>query len=370
MRRDDKKAEAVSLLQTCAQNGGRAWEEWRRENLNFSDLEGVDLKRIHLPNIDLTGMRLTGADLAGALLCGAQLAGADLTKAVLTGAILVGAGMRFTNLRGANLARADLSGSDLTLCLSINEARFPNAQLRGARFQGLDARNGNFRRADLRGASFIAADLRGADFTYANLRGANFRYASTGQAMFSSAPFGGTGSREHQDLVYVPDASAEDVRLLAWKRVGNYSYDSRYLPWDFHSYDKGWDEDGEWVEERVPLPAGRGRVFEHQAQKVPGAGGLMKGQRGYKQNDYGIVYAFNPEFVGHAGAFLTWVGRTSPQGKHVSVIHPNHWYEDDGAYSPNYSSVGGANGFDLHSFIDDEWRPEDDWTLHAFRPLP
>jgi hypothetical protein len=98
-----------SQLSLLKQEGVKAWNRWRREDVwNLVDLSGADLSWAELNLADLHG-----ADLRGANLTEAKLIGANLEKAILTGASLKEAKMVGANLSGTQLCGTILEGSNL-----------------------------------------------------------------------------------------------------------------------------------------------------------------------------------------------------------------------------------------------------------------
>jgi uncharacterized protein YjbI with pentapeptide repeats len=93
--------EHVSVLS----RGAAAWNEWRADHDETSDLSqaglrGLDLSGFDLSRADLRGADLRGTNLSRASLSEAHLEGANLFKAVLDGADLAGAflnGAQFLN---------------------------------------------------------------------------------------------------------------------------------------------------------------------------------------------------------------------------------------------------------------------------------
>jgi uncharacterized protein YjbI with pentapeptide repeats len=85
--------------------GAEAWNAWRAENdeatdLSQAGLRGLDLSGFDLSRVDLRGADLRGTNLNGTNLSHAHLEGANLFKAVLDGADLTGAflyGVQFLN---------------------------------------------------------------------------------------------------------------------------------------------------------------------------------------------------------------------------------------------------------------------------------
>jgi len=76
--------------------GAAAWNEWRADRDETSDLSRAGLRGLDLSGFDLSGADLRGADFRGTKLCdadlsGAHLEGVNLFKAVVDGANLSGA---------------------------------------------------------------------------------------------------------------------------------------------------------------------------------------------------------------------------------------------------------------------------------------
>ncbi len=114
------------------ENGCRAWNEWRGDNLGLS---------VQLPSVNLRGANLTEANLSYANLRDSNLRGVNLSGA---------------NLINARLNRADLSHA--TLC---------DAKLQWATFVGVKLFKAKFSGAFLNHTYFSGGELKGADFTYA-----------------------------------------------------------------------------------------------------------------------------------------------------------------------------------------------------------
>jgi uncharacterized protein YjbI with pentapeptide repeats len=114
--------------------GVRAWNEWRRANVEVSP--------------DLSGANLSDADLSGANLSDANLRETKLEHAHLSGA----------NFIGADLLMAHLSWADLRRSI-LTRANLDGAFLNGARLNGADLRMARMLKAQLDGATLTDARL-------------------------------------------------------------------------------------------------------------------------------------------------------------------------------------------------------------------
>jgi hypothetical protein len=99
-------------------SGIEAWNEWRKENQVWPDLEGADLGGADLEGADLSVANLSGSDLRSASLArvnlsSAKLSHANLTRVDLFHTDLSYADLSYTDLRGAILASATLMGAEL-----------------------------------------------------------------------------------------------------------------------------------------------------------------------------------------------------------------------------------------------------------------
>jgi hypothetical protein len=115
--------------------GVRAWNEWRRANVEVSP--------------DLSGANLSDADLSGANLSDANLRETKLEHAHLSGA----------NFIGADLLMAHLSWADLRRSI-LTRANLDGAFLNGARLNGADLRMARMLKAQLDGATLHAEGPR------------------------------------------------------------------------------------------------------------------------------------------------------------------------------------------------------------------
>ena len=106
--------------------GGKAWNERRKQEPFTPDLGGIVLNGADLFGANLNAANLLGADLSGAILTGTCLSGA-----ILFGAILFNANLSAANLGGADLRNANLSEADLSGAILFN-ANLSGACLRGA----------------------------------------------------------------------------------------------------------------------------------------------------------------------------------------------------------------------------------------------
>lgn len=159
--------------------GVRAWNAWRGEDVVVPDLSGSDLR-----GSDLRGSDLGRADLSEADLSGADLSGADLSHANLSGAKIQG-----INLDKAKLSFATLSELDLTsFCFrdfSLNDVNLSRANLSDVDFSGADLSAADLREADLSGVNFSQADLGSTNLKNAKIKGTNFFKAELTFAILS-----------------------------------------------------------------------------------------------------------------------------------------------------------------------------------------
>jgi len=115
-------------------HGVEAWNAWRDEIAEGTEVVVPDLRRVNLSGADLQGANfdrtfLIGADLSGANLAGASLVRAFLIDTDLNKANLTRANLSSANLNGANLSRANLKQANL------NRAKLNAANLTGACIQ-------------------------------------------------------------------------------------------------------------------------------------------------------------------------------------------------------------------------------------------
>jgi uncharacterized protein YjbI with pentapeptide repeats len=93
--------------------GAAAWNEWRAECDETSDLSGAGLRGLDLSGFDLSRADLRGADLRGTNMCGANLSVAHLEAANFFKAVL----------DGADLAGAFLNGAQFLNCAQLVATR-------------------------------------------------------------------------------------------------------------------------------------------------------------------------------------------------------------------------------------------------------
>lgn len=202
--------------------GGRAWNEWRAENLGVR----VDLSNADLSNLDLREANLRWANLVGADLQGANLIEASLDEALISNA----------NLRGANLFRADLRDAKLT-GVNLNNAHFPEANLFRAKLCRANLSQAMLSMANLlwadlseavlnesdltaailSGAALYGADLKGSNLSEVNLVDANLENANiTGSRVYGISAWGVNLKNTKQDglIITQPYESAITVDNL------------------------------------------------------------------------------------------------------------------------------------------------------------
>lgn len=140
-----------------AQQGGSAWNIWRRQN---PDIRPV-LYRAGLFGRNLNHARLNSTDLRSANLSDASVRDANLTEAKVLRADCHGADFTKSRLIGADFSYANLAKA--TLCnANCTKTNFLRSNLSGA----------NLRDADLSNAILVGANLTGADLTDATIEGA------------------------------------------------------------------------------------------------------------------------------------------------------------------------------------------------------
>ena len=132
--------------------------------VNWSGCNKIGLR---FSNVDLRGANLESTDLTGSFFVDANLEGANLQYAK----------MNKVSLMKTNLTLANLTGSDLRLVefkdtISIRQAIFNNADLRGV----------NLSKKDLRSTSFIGAQMQNINLYAANLESSNLNDANLSKA--------------------------------------------------------------------------------------------------------------------------------------------------------------------------------------------
>ena len=160
------------------QQGVEAWNKWREEYRELTDLSGADLAQA-----ELSGANFFATDLRGTYFFDAKLRRATLTHALLEGGKLGHADLSGADLYGAICYRATFMGANLS------EANLADVRLMSAHLIGADLRKANLTNADLRNTDFTGADLRGAKLNRANFYEANLALANLSQVDLTEASF-------------------------------------------------------------------------------------------------------------------------------------------------------------------------------------
>lgn len=126
--------------------GVRAWNRWRKENINVKpdlieiDLRNFDLYGVNLKEVDLSWADLTKTNLTLANLQEANLRGANLQEANLTAANLTSTSLRLASLTDAILNNTILNYADLTSTFLV-EAYLKNVDLDKTNFSQVFLKN-------------------------------------------------------------------------------------------------------------------------------------------------------------------------------------------------------------------------------------
>lgn len=211
--------EALSKLK----EGVSVFNQWRRIDLNSSNLSGLDLRNIDLSGTDLICANLSGADLRDAKLSdadisGGNLSGANLCYADLRGADLSGANLSRTNLRDIDLRDANLADANLS------NAEMKGADLRGAYLNGCNLRDADLSSADLSDAILSDADLRGADLSNADLTNADITNANLANADLTNADLTNADLTEAYLISDEGDDDSLNSEEYEWNYVNDHNH--------------------------------------------------------------------------------------------------------------------------------------------------